>query len=703
MPIVYPDDDFTSRIIRECDFPLWSTVPEGWLRRHGRTRVLVVDDQLTQRQDLFAVASNAAPLSPEERMFCEWLNVEIQFLSTPANYKYGGADAVPQGTFDNAWFQSALAEVLQDPRPVCLVLLDLLYGAEKRINEASGPKFLALLRRRLPDVPVVILSNVEETHYVRGMVKEGGRSGEGDLSFQDYLPKRITGGRGLLDRLIEKLAVWADISDPGICAFSPAMRRLARDMRRVLLMREMIPYQEGNARFPKPTVIKGMIGSGKNYVADMLHAKSARRHGPYLKADFSGHEADNFTTTLFGSGPFTGAAERFGVRVTDAAILTVPPSLATARPGVLQLASIGLLHKAHIAGEPPRSNAVPLLGTVLIDEIGTAPEVMQTRLLRVFNRGRFVPHLTSVELPTEGAIDVWFLVTVSPEGQENLREDLATRLAGGNQLDVPPLARRKEDILPLALKVLHAGADDEPARFFTEEALQELELLSETVQVRGLSNIVAGLSGVTEKLPYSGTELRQRLDAHPVKSTGRVVSTQERTTEIRSEYAVTIETTDPESVKRLKSREDALQILLAWSESRSAQFPAVLRSQDQLRGKGTTVVAGAAVAVLSFLELCLEAKCEAGRYSATRTWNFFAGVHGTKAADARTRLAPLFLLDETVSLDMLRRSDALLWLAVDVAPRRRELKALLERIRSEEAQRSRIDRLKTTAGDVDDD
>jgi DNA-binding NtrC family response regulator len=660
--------------------------------------VLVIDDQLTKRQDLFAVRSEKA-LSPEEEVLREWMNVEIQFLSRPRDYRYGGADVFPQGTFDTAWFENALSEALQDPRPIAAVLLDLLYGGEKRIHDASGPKFLALLRRRLPDTPVLILSNVEETSEVRGMVKEGGGAGEGDVSFQDYLPKDISGGPGLLDRLMEKLLAWADLSDPALCAFSPSMRRLARQMRRVVLFPQVISYQEGNMTFPKPVVIKGMVGSGKNYVAYWLHGMSDRRSGPYLKADFSGHEAQDFTTTLFGSGLFTGATERYSVRASDAAVLVVPPAVAASRAGVLHLASLGLLHKVHIAGEPPRVNGVPLLGTLLIDEIGTAPEVMQTRLLRVFNRGRFTPHLTSAEIPTGGAIDVWFLVTLSPEGQGKLREDLATRLGGGHQLDVPPLHERREDVLPLALKELVATAGDEPVRFFTEEALHELESLADALQVRGLTNLIRGLPGITEMLPYSGAELRQSADKLRL---GRPLPAPHPSGDVRSQHRDEASTAQTERAVPPSPQEDALRLLLAWGEARSAQFSAILRNQDQLRGKGSKVVGGAAVAILSFLELCVEAKSDAGRYSATRTWNFFAGVQGTKAPDARTRIAHLFLIDEAISLDMLRRSDALLWLALDVSSRRSEVKALVNRIQSEEGQDARIDRLRSTSEESDE-
>jgi DNA-binding NtrC family response regulator len=655
--------------------------------------VLVIDDQL-KKHDLFS------------KELAEWLNVDIQFLAMPQDYHYDTKDVVPGGTFDATWFEKALDKALEDPTPVAAVLLDLLYGREQRINDASGPKFLAMLRRQLPDAPVLILSNVEETSEVRGMVKEGAGAGAGDVSFQDYLPKRITGGPGLPDRLTEKLVEWADISDPALCAFSPAMRRLARHMRRIVMLRQVISYQEQNATFPKPTVVKGMVGSGKNYIARALHGTSDRRTRPCLTVDFSGHEAQDFTTTLFGTAPFTDAAQWYRVRPSDAAVLAILPARGGNKAPAegLYLGSLGVLHRAHIAEQPPGGNQMPLMGTLLIDEIGTAPDLMQTRLLGVFNNGRFEPHLSSIKIPTNGAIDVWFLVTLSPEGQGKLRDDLATRLEGGHQLDVPSLYDRKEDVVPLALRALKAIPGDEPSKFFTIEALDELKRFSEVIQVRGLSNVVTGLSNITEKVPYSGAELRESARALRL---GRELSPSIRTSRDPMAGASfqnqdAMRTVQLESSTFSSRQQDPLQVLQTWYKARSAEFSAILRDQDKLRGKGSIVLGGAAVAILSFLELCVKAKVDAGRYSATRTWNFFAGIQGTKAPDARTRIAPLFLIDEAVSLEMLRTSEALLWLALDVSSRRGEVQSLIERLQSEKGQAARINHLRGRDKELDE-
>jgi len=640
----------------------------------------VIDDQLTKRQDLFDVASERAPMSPAEHRLNDWMNLEITFLRPPSDYRYE-MGSLPTGTFDVSWFDAAIEEALQDTRPIAAVLLDLLFGDESRIEAASGPRFLARLRERLPDVPVLILSNVEETHEVRGIVKEGGRGSGGDASFQDYLPKRVESGLGLMDRLAEKLIAWGHISDPSLCAFSQAMRRLACQMRRVVLGDERIGYQTpGAGSFPKPVVLMGEFGSGKNYIASSLQAMSQRRAAPFNLVNFSGHDAEDFTSTLFGTTEFTGAGQWYDVRPEDGALLAVRAPVATRRapPGGFYLAKLGVLHLTDIAGQTPGPDCQPLQGTLLIDEIGTAPKMMQTRLLGVFNEGRFTPHLGNVAIPTQRAIDVWFLVTLSPEGRDRMREDLGQRLAQGHRLDIPSLHQREEDVVALALQVLEAGPTDEPQRFFTREGLGELMGFARHAQVRELKGVVQKLAEVTANPPYSGAELKKaaswaRLQDTPSAPLGPVDA-------MAPGGGAKGESSPPAS-------SDALSVLAGWCEARRVDFPAGVRDKSRLRGEGVTVVGGAAAAILSYLELCAIITADSNGYSSTRTWNFFAGDH-RKCPAARTRIAHLFMIDDETSLAALRRSEVLLWLARDLAPRRIEVRGLLDRLSRDRDQQS---------------
>jgi hypothetical protein len=242
-----------------------------------------------------------------------------------------------------------------------------------------------------------------------------------------------------------------------------------------------------------------------------------------------------------------------------------------------------------------------------------------------------------------------------------------------------------------------APGSEEPEQLFLREALDEIEKASDTIQVGDLNNLLTGISNTTAKPPYSGADLRDSFRSLGPDSPSCSRPAGYTITEMPALSGDASGNMRREVTVAPAFQSDTLQVLLGWHETRNTEFPAILRHQAQLRGKGSKVVGGAAVAVLSFLELCTEATSLAGRYSATRTWNFFAGVQGTKAPEARTRIAPLFLIDEAASLDMLRRSDVLLWLALDVSTRRREVQALVEHIQPEEGQVARIARLQNVA------
>ncbi len=705
--------DNSSPTVAGSEFRLWWHVPEGcWLRSQGRTRVLLIDDQYTTRRRMLDVSDND-DLTSDEALLRRWLNVDLQFLPMPDDYRW--TEKFPEGTFSDAWFDGALSRVLADPRPIAAVMLDLLYGDETRVQEASGRRFLARLRHSLPSVPVLVLSNVIETPEVDGILKRGDDD-TGETSFQDYLPKVDSqDGRPLLQRLAEKLIEWGDIADPDLSAFSAPMRQLARRTRQIVLRSEQILYEEVNAgRFPRPVVVTGEFGSGKNYVAMRLHAMSSRRHVPLLTVNFGGLDADRLPVTLFGSKAFSDAAQCFEVRTRDGAVIRpIQATVAQRNPpvGMVYLGEIGVLQHADIAGQPFGQNQKPLRGSVLLDEIGTAPEGAQTRLLGVLNNGRFTPHLGNVQIPTGRAIDVWFLVTLSPEGETRLRPDLGTRLAKGYRLDVPPLWERAEDTVALAMKMAHAAPEASPQEVFTDGALRLLDQRLSAMQVRDLDATIRRLGDVTAKRPYSARDLEAAAaPVSPRKDAGRAVAGMEsaasRTdpSEAGVQPASAAQVAPPGAVDSetqgrvvrgtvddaAAARTDGLAILAQWRSGAGPSYSIDPRNPVALRGRGGDVLGGVAAAVLSYLEVCATVTATTGQYSSARTWNFFAGTQGTKSPDARTRIAPLFLIDEEASLNALRRSDALLWLALDVAGRRSEVVKLLGMLEADSAQAGRV-------------
>lgn len=492
----------------EPSFDLWSEEPEGWLRERGRTRALIIDDQYSSRRRWFDVAEDAPP-TPFELHLRRWLNVDLAFLPMPDDYEFDMR--APRGTFDRAWFARALERTLAAPAPISIVFLDLLFGSQKSVDGATGPRILGWLRERLPEVPIVIFSSIEATDEVVRAVKTGGTSA--GQSFQDYLPKRDPKSRlPLTERLAAKVVEWADLSDPAISAYSQSMRRLAREMRRIVLLDQRVAFEEReHGTFPAPVSLEGEFGSGKNYLASRLRALSRRLNAPFLHFNFANAVGDEAAATaLFGTGLFTGAMTALVVRRSDGAVLReVPVSGGRVKSGndTVILAQLGFVHGAHIGHQSFGSEAKPLQGTVLLDELGEASESIQAQLLRIFNRGRFQPHLGTVELPRDRPIDVWFLVTIGPNAQARMRPDLAMRLAKGHHLVIPPLRSRREDILPIAVRQVLGPPGGSLAQAYTGGAQDWLEARAVDWPVRQLVAVLGQLPSVTTQLPYSEGDL----------------------------------------------------------------------------------------------------------------------------------------------------------------------------------------------------
>jgi len=158
-------------------------------------------------------------------------------------------------------------------------------------------------------------------------------------------------------------------------------------------------------------LITGETGTGKEVIADRLHAQSPRAKGPFVRINCASVPEALLESELFGheKGAFTGADRR--------------------RVGHFEAASGG---------------------TLLLDEIGEMPFGVQAKLLRVLERRALVRVGSSDEIP----VDVRILCATHRNLEQDVRsgrfrQDLFYRISTFT-LEVPPLRERPTEILLLA-------------------------------------------------------------------------------------------------------------------------------------------------------------------------------------------------------------------------------------------------------------
>jgi DNA-binding NtrC family response regulator len=305
---------------------------------------------------------------------------------------------------------------------VDLVIADMNFTADTTSGEEGVALFKAL-RAQQPDLPVVLLTAWTHLEAAVQLIKAGAADYIGKPWDNDKL---LTTVENLLElaeatrerlrlqeeqrRRREKLAEQYDLCD--IVFASDAMERVVELACRV-------------ARADVRVLITGPNGAGKERIAQIVHANSAVRSGPFVAINCGAIPADLIEAELFGAeaGAYTGAGK--------------------SRVGRFELADGG---------------------TLFLDEIGNLPLAGQVKLLRVLETGQF-ELLGSSKTRTSRARILSATNADLPQliREGRFREDLYYRL---NVIDIaiPSLAERTADILPLARHYL--GSDLQ----FSEEA-----------------------------------------------------------------------------------------------------------------------------------------------------------------------------------------------------------------------------------------
>ena len=211
----------------------------------------------------------------------------------------------------------------------------------------------------------------------------------------------------------------------------PAMIAESPRMRPVLELMQRIAPSDANV------LVTGEHGTGKELVAQWIHAASARATRPLVTVNMGGLSEGVFESELFGhvKGAFTDAkADRIGrFELADG-------------------------------------------GTLFLDEISNMSPAQQAKLLRVLQTGE----LERVGSSRTRRVDVRVLSATNADLRAEVaagrfREDLLFRL-NTIEIHLPPLRERREDVPPLALHFLRRHAERYRKRLagFDASAMQAL-------------------------------------------------------------------------------------------------------------------------------------------------------------------------------------------------------------------------------------
>ncbi|MBI5247910.1 MAG: sigma-54-dependent Fis family transcriptional regulator [Desulfomonile tiedjei] len=287
--------------------------------------------------------------------------------------------------------------LVDEVRPF-LVILDI------RLPGMDGLEVLEKLRGRFPDLRVIVITAFQNMESTIQAIK---------LGAFDYLHKPIDIAE--MDSVIHRLELNAS-ADPHHeiesldQAFEPSAHRpqiIARSRKMKEVFKTIALISESRVT----VLIQGESGTGKELIARSIHDNSPWRDRPFTVMDCSTLVDSLVQSELFGyeKGAFTGATDT--------------------RKGRLEL-----------TGE----------GTILFDEIGELPLMMQSKLLRFLQSGEFVRVGGNRRIYSDARIIAATNRNLTKLVQEGkFREDLYYRLKVVT-IDVPPLRNRRSDIPVLA-------------------------------------------------------------------------------------------------------------------------------------------------------------------------------------------------------------------------------------------------------------
>ena len=302
--------------------------------------------------------------------------------------------------------------------------------ADMRLPDGDGIALLEELRKQGRNNPYIVMTEHGEIPIAVRSLK---------LGAEDFIPKDLLEMN--LPSLLRSLQKRMERQD------TPILERTSGAFKKI--------YDK--IRLVAPTNMSVLIldesGTGKEHIAEKIHARSKRTTGPFVPVDCGLLSKELAASELFGheKGAFTGAESK----------------------------KQGFWEEA--AG-----------GTLFLDEIGNLPQEVQQMLLRALEAKRYRPTGGSKDKKA----DVRIIAATNEDlqtaiAEKRFRADLYQRLKEYT-IQIPPLRECREDIMPLADFFLQLANDEfeKQVKGFDAEARKRMLAYTWGGNVRELKRVV---------------------------------------------------------------------------------------------------------------------------------------------------------------------------------------------------------------------
>lgn len=269
--------------------------------------------------------------------------------------------------------------------------------ADLRLPDGESTELLRWMRENDHPQPFIMMTDYPEVHTAVEAMK---------LGAEDYVPKRL-----LTDKLLPVLRKVQKEHHP-VPHSTRIFERTSESFSKIRHRIKLVSATDITV------LILGENGTGKEHIAEMIHAQSRRAHKPFIAVDCGSLSAVLSPSAFFGhvKGAFTGATDH--------------------KTGYFQEAKGG---------------------TLFLDEVGNLPMETQQMLLRALQERRYRP----VGAKEDRSSDIRIIAATNEDlraaiEEKRFRQDLFFRLQEFT-IQIPPLRDCREDILPLAEFFLHAS------------------------------------------------------------------------------------------------------------------------------------------------------------------------------------------------------------------------------------------------------